>query len=251
MGHFLLPTNCDPPKLQVFLTRHAPEARERIQRKIQWAQNICSVSVSNNNQLLIESWGVKCKLLSGILLASVFVHTLALTSSPSVLLSVDVRLCVRLLMFACCFVRVSCPSVCVRPGYRGRRTRPLKSVSGACPWGASPRTPVWAAARCSPAADGSWSSGCPWRRGWWSASRTSTLSCRTETCVSPGTGRADTRQTRNKHTHLKTRTPTLRVFVFSCLFSTLEKCDELYYSNIFIYSVSNDDVCSEGDQTVD
>ncbi|XP_056458201.1 T-cell activation inhibitor, mitochondrial [Gadus chalcogrammus] len=35
MGHFILPTNCDPPKLQVFLQRHAPEARERIQRKMQ------------------------------------------------------------------------------------------------------------------------------------------------------------------------------------------------------------------------
>ncbi|CAL8248096.1 unnamed protein product [Lota lota] len=35
MGHFILPTNCDPPKLQVFLQRHAREARERIQRKKQ------------------------------------------------------------------------------------------------------------------------------------------------------------------------------------------------------------------------
>ncbi|CAL8287262.1 unnamed protein product [Merluccius merluccius] len=35
MGHFILPTNCDPPKLQVFLQSHAPEARQRTQRKKQ------------------------------------------------------------------------------------------------------------------------------------------------------------------------------------------------------------------------
>ncbi|KAM6995586.1 T-cell activation inhibitor, mitochondrial [Tautogolabrus adspersus] len=35
MGHFLIPTNCDPPKLQVFLQSHAPEARLRTQRRKQ------------------------------------------------------------------------------------------------------------------------------------------------------------------------------------------------------------------------
>ncbi|XP_059195725.1 T-cell activation inhibitor, mitochondrial [Centropristis striata] len=35
MGHFIIPTNCDPPKLQVFLQSHAPEARLRTQRKNQ------------------------------------------------------------------------------------------------------------------------------------------------------------------------------------------------------------------------
>ncbi|XP_035528406.1 T-cell activation inhibitor, mitochondrial isoform X1 [Morone saxatilis] len=35
MGHFIVPTNCDPPKLQVFLQSHAPEARLRTQRKNQ------------------------------------------------------------------------------------------------------------------------------------------------------------------------------------------------------------------------
>ncbi|XP_076593705.1 T-cell activation inhibitor, mitochondrial isoform X2 [Chaetodon auriga] len=34
-GHFIIPTNCDPPKLQVFLQMHAPEARQRTQRKKQ------------------------------------------------------------------------------------------------------------------------------------------------------------------------------------------------------------------------
>ncbi|XP_034553938.1 T-cell activation inhibitor, mitochondrial [Notolabrus celidotus] len=34
-GHFLIPTNCDPPKLQVFLQSHAPEARQRTQRRKQ------------------------------------------------------------------------------------------------------------------------------------------------------------------------------------------------------------------------
>ncbi|XP_072251115.1 T-cell activation inhibitor, mitochondrial isoform X2 [Leuresthes tenuis] len=29
MGHFIIPTSCDPPKLQVFLQSHAPEARHR------------------------------------------------------------------------------------------------------------------------------------------------------------------------------------------------------------------------------
>lgn len=29
MGHFIIPTNCDPPKLQAFLQSHAPEARQR------------------------------------------------------------------------------------------------------------------------------------------------------------------------------------------------------------------------------
>ena len=58
------------------------------------------------------------------------------------------------------------------------------------------------------------------------------------------------RQKEDTHTHLKTCTHTLRVFVFSCLFSTLEKCDELYYSNIFIYSESNT-VWSKGVQTWD
>ncbi|XP_039978824.1 T-cell activation inhibitor, mitochondrial-like, partial [Xiphias gladius] len=33
MGHFIIPTNCDPPKLQVFLQSHAPEARRRTQHK--------------------------------------------------------------------------------------------------------------------------------------------------------------------------------------------------------------------------
>ncbi|KAM9722991.1 T-cell activation inhibitor, mitochondrial isoform 2-T2 [Menidia menidia] len=35
MGHFLIPTNCDPPKLQVFLQSHAPEARRRTLRRKQ------------------------------------------------------------------------------------------------------------------------------------------------------------------------------------------------------------------------
>ncbi|XP_068616442.1 T-cell activation inhibitor, mitochondrial [Brachionichthys hirsutus] len=32
MGHFIVPTNCDLPRLQVFLQRHAAEARRRAQR---------------------------------------------------------------------------------------------------------------------------------------------------------------------------------------------------------------------------
>ncbi|XP_022062587.1 T-cell activation inhibitor, mitochondrial isoform X1 [Acanthochromis polyacanthus] len=35
MGHFIIPTNCDPPQLQTFLQNHALEARQRIQRKNQ------------------------------------------------------------------------------------------------------------------------------------------------------------------------------------------------------------------------
>lgn len=35
MGHFIIPTSSDPPKLQVFLQSHAPEARQRTQRKNQ------------------------------------------------------------------------------------------------------------------------------------------------------------------------------------------------------------------------
>ncbi|XP_042346796.1 T-cell activation inhibitor, mitochondrial isoform X3 [Plectropomus leopardus] len=35
MGHFIIPTICDPPKLQVFLQSHAPEARQRTHRKNQ------------------------------------------------------------------------------------------------------------------------------------------------------------------------------------------------------------------------
>ncbi|KAM4633006.1 T-cell activation inhibitor, mitochondrial isoform 1-T4 [Polymixia lowei] len=35
MGHFIIPTNCDPPQLQLFLQSHAVEARERIKRKNQ------------------------------------------------------------------------------------------------------------------------------------------------------------------------------------------------------------------------
>ncbi|XP_047455223.1 T-cell activation inhibitor, mitochondrial isoform X2 [Mugil cephalus] len=35
MGHFIIPTNCDPPKLQIFLQNHASEARHRTQCKNQ------------------------------------------------------------------------------------------------------------------------------------------------------------------------------------------------------------------------
>ncbi|KAG7268704.1 hypothetical protein CRUP_021387 [Coryphaenoides rupestris] len=35
MGHFILPTNCDPPRLQAFLQSHALEARQLSQRKQQ------------------------------------------------------------------------------------------------------------------------------------------------------------------------------------------------------------------------
>ncbi|XP_071375192.1 T-cell activation inhibitor, mitochondrial [Centroberyx affinis] len=35
MGHFIIPTNCDPPKLQAFLQSHALEARQRVQRRNQ------------------------------------------------------------------------------------------------------------------------------------------------------------------------------------------------------------------------
>ncbi|XP_056142270.1 T-cell activation inhibitor, mitochondrial [Lampris incognitus] len=35
MGHFIIPTNCDPPKLQGFLQSHASEARQRIKHKNQ------------------------------------------------------------------------------------------------------------------------------------------------------------------------------------------------------------------------
>ncbi|KAL3060735.1 hypothetical protein OYC64_015142 [Pagothenia borchgrevinki] len=35
MGYFIIPTTCDPPKLQVFLQSHAPEARQRTQRRNQ------------------------------------------------------------------------------------------------------------------------------------------------------------------------------------------------------------------------
>ncbi|XP_037532402.1 T-cell activation inhibitor, mitochondrial [Nematolebias whitei] len=34
-GHFIIPTSCDPSKLQVFLQTHASEARQRIQRRNQ------------------------------------------------------------------------------------------------------------------------------------------------------------------------------------------------------------------------
>uniref|UniRef100_A0A3Q4AUT2 T cell activation inhibitor, mitochondrial n=1 Tax=Mola mola TaxID=94237 RepID=A0A3Q4AUT2_MOLML len=33
MGHFIIPTNYDPPKLQAFLLSHAPEARQRTQHQ--------------------------------------------------------------------------------------------------------------------------------------------------------------------------------------------------------------------------
>ncbi|KAK5862798.1 hypothetical protein PBY51_018158 [Eleginops maclovinus] len=35
MGYFIIPTTCDPPKLQVYLQSHAPEARQRTQRRNQ------------------------------------------------------------------------------------------------------------------------------------------------------------------------------------------------------------------------
>nr|XP_046255272.1 T-cell activation inhibitor, mitochondrial isoform X2 [Scatophagus argus] len=35
MGHFIIPSNCEPPKLQVFLQSHAPEARRRTQHNHQ------------------------------------------------------------------------------------------------------------------------------------------------------------------------------------------------------------------------
>lgn len=46
MGHFIIPTNFDPLKLQVFLQSHAPEARQRTQRKTQWVKHTTSLSQS-------------------------------------------------------------------------------------------------------------------------------------------------------------------------------------------------------------
>lgn len=75
MGHFIIPTNCDPPKLQVFLQNHAPEARQRTQRK---------------NQLQVEEEAVVKLCLQSLSLRS-------LSKEPSVSSSQMISCCRRLL----------------------------------------------------------------------------------------------------------------------------------------------------------
>ncbi|XP_040900767.1 T-cell activation inhibitor, mitochondrial isoform X1 [Toxotes jaculatrix] len=75
MGHFIIPTNCDPPKLQVFLQSHAPEARQRTQRK---------------NQLQAEEEAVVKQCLQSLSLRS-------LSKEPSVSSSQMILCCKRLL----------------------------------------------------------------------------------------------------------------------------------------------------------
>ncbi|XP_026228846.1 T-cell activation inhibitor, mitochondrial [Anabas testudineus] len=75
MGHFIIPTNCDPPKLQVFLQSHAMEARQRTQRK---------------NQLQVEEEAVVNLCLQSLSLRS-------LSKEPSVSSSQMILCCKRLL----------------------------------------------------------------------------------------------------------------------------------------------------------
>lgn len=81
---------------------------------------------------------------------------------------------------------------CVRPpGCRRRRRRYCSTAWRVWPWGICPRSPVSDTTRWSPAAGGCWRNAPhSWRASGW-RSPTSTLSCRTGTCASPGTGRAE------------------------------------------------------------
>ncbi|KAG7235497.1 hypothetical protein INR49_002633 [Caranx melampygus] len=74
MGHFIIPTNCDPPKLQVFLQSHAPEARERTHHR---------------NQLQAEEEAVMQQCLQSLSLRS-------LSKEPSVSSSQMIQCCKRL-----------------------------------------------------------------------------------------------------------------------------------------------------------
>lgn len=76
-------------------------------------------------------------------------------------------------------------------GYRWRRRLWWSIVSRVCLWGVYPRSPVSAPLKWSCAVKGWWSNAPPSCRASTSASLTSTQSCRTGTCVSPGTGRAE------------------------------------------------------------
>ncbi|XP_029359544.1 T-cell activation inhibitor, mitochondrial isoform X3 [Echeneis naucrates] len=75
MGHFIIPTNCDPPKLQVFLQSHAHKARERTHTK---------------NQLQAEEEVVVQQCLQSLSLRS-------LSKEPSVSSSQMIQCCKRLL----------------------------------------------------------------------------------------------------------------------------------------------------------
>ncbi|XP_017286660.1 T-cell activation inhibitor, mitochondrial [Kryptolebias marmoratus] len=75
MGHFIIPTRCDPPKLQVFLQNHASEARQRILRR---------------NQLQVEEDAVVRSCLQTLSLRS-------LSKEPSVSSSQMIQCCQRLL----------------------------------------------------------------------------------------------------------------------------------------------------------
>uniref|UniRef100_UPI0037E7EC87 T-cell activation inhibitor, mitochondrial n=1 Tax=Semicossyphus pulcher TaxID=241346 RepID=UPI0037E7EC87 len=74
MGHFIIPTSCDPPKLQVFLQSQAPEARQRTQRR---------------KQLQVEEESVLKQCLGSLSLRS-------LSKEPSVSSSQMIRCCQRL-----------------------------------------------------------------------------------------------------------------------------------------------------------
>ncbi|XP_018536291.1 T-cell activation inhibitor, mitochondrial isoform X2 [Lates calcarifer] len=74
MGHFIIPTNCNPPKLQVFLQSHAHEARQRTKRK---------------NQLQVEEEAVMKQCLQSLSLRS-------LSKEPSVSSSQMILCCKRL-----------------------------------------------------------------------------------------------------------------------------------------------------------
>ena len=82
-----------------------------------------------------------------------------------------------------------CCPVC--PGCRQRRMLGWSSVSRLFLWGVCPRSPVSVPAKWSCAVKDCWSSAPPSCRAYTSVSLTSTRSCRTGTCVFPGTGRAE------------------------------------------------------------
>lgn len=81
--------------------------------------------------------------------------------------------------------------LCVCQGCRRRRRLWWSFVSRICLWGICLRSPVLAPARWSCAVKDWWNTAPPSCRVSTSVFLTSTQSCRTGTCVSPGTGRAE------------------------------------------------------------
>ncbi len=87
--------------------------------------------------------------------------------------------------------QLCCGLSCMCPDCRQRRRTWWSCVSKICLWGVCPRSPVSAPARWFFAVKDCWSSVSLSCRASTSVFLTSTQSCRMETSVSPGTGRAE------------------------------------------------------------